>query len=198
MLRPNFLLRTLAAVALGSLALPSCSGSGMTPSTGSVNPPTATLPTAAQPTTLSQRVAPDFGGTTALYVSDSWGKSVFRFVRNADGTLQQPAGSSLVVSYIPGAISVGPGGRLFVTSQNNQTLQVYPPLATGYTPAQRTLTLPFLPTSVAVDRNGYQYIGGLTNGYVAVYAPGARGTAKTIQRISLPDRHPTINGVAVD
>ncbi len=51
---------------------------------------------------------------------------------------------------------------------------------------------------VAVDRLGDEFVGGLSNGYVAVYAPGAKGNAKTLQRISLPDGHPDVNGVALD
>jgi DNA-binding beta-propeller fold protein YncE len=58
--------------------------------------------------------------------------------------------------------------------------------------------LAFEPTAVAVDGNGFLFVGGSTNGYVAVFAPGAKGSATPVQEIALPDRHPTINGVAVD
>jgi DNA-binding beta-propeller fold protein YncE len=58
--------------------------------------------------------------------------------------------------------------------------------------------VPFVPSSVAVNRAGNEFVGGYSDGYVAVYAPGASGPAQTIQRIALPDRHPDVNGVAVD
>jgi hypothetical protein len=63
---------------------------------------------------------------------------------------------------------------------------------------KRELVLPFVPSCVAVDRSGDEFVGGFSNGYVAVYAPGAKGNAKVLQRIALPDRHPDVNGVAVD
>jgi len=137
-------------------------------------------------------------GTSALYVSDWYGKSVFRYVRNADGSLQSPAGSSLVVPYNPGPIAIGPGGALFVTDEDTQSLFVYRKEAKGYAQPTRELVPPFVPSCVAVDRSGHEFVGGFTNGYVAVYAPGAQGNAKTLQRISLPDHHVDINGVAVD
>jgi DNA-binding beta-propeller fold protein YncE len=136
--------------------------------------------------------------TTALYVSDTYGKSVFRYVRNADGTLQSPAGSSLVLPYNPGPIAIGANGGLFVTSEDSESLFVYSKGAKSYDQPKRELTLPFLPSCVAVDRAGHEFVGGFTNGYVAVYAPGAKGNAQTLQRIALPDRHIDINGVAVD
>ena len=134
----------------------------------------------------------------ALYVSDSYGKSVFRFVRNADGTLQTPAGSSLVLPYNPGPIAIGSNGSLFVTDEDAESLYVYAKGATGYDQPKRELSLPFVPSCVAVDRAGHEFVGGFTNGYVAVYAPGASGNAQTLQRIALPDRHPDVNGVAVN
>ena len=135
--------------------------------------------------------------SAALYVSDAIGKSVFRFVRNANGTLQTPAGSSLVLSYNPFAIAVR-GMDLYVTNQVNNAVDVFKAGATGSAKAKRTLLLQFEPTSVAVDANGYLFVGGSTNGYVAVFAPGAHGSATPVQEIALPDRHPDINGVAVD
>ncbi|MBV8068058.1 MAG: hypothetical protein JO113_08765 [Candidatus Eremiobacteraeota bacterium] len=134
----------------------------------------------------------------ALYVSDWYGKSVFRFVRNADGTLQTPAGSSLVLPYNPGPIAIGSNGSLFVTDEDAESLYVYAKGATGYDQPKRVLNLPFVPSCVAVDRAGDEFVGGFTNGYVAVYAPNAQGNANTLQRVALPDRHPDVNGVAVD
>ncbi|HXB83248.1 MAG TPA: hypothetical protein VNU22_07870, partial [Candidatus Acidoferrum sp.] len=63
------------------LALSSCSGGGSLPSGSS---------------SLAQRLSRSRARlfvANALYVSDWYGKSVFRFVRNTDGTLQTPAGS---------------------------------------------------------------------------------------------------------
>ncbi|MBV9647650.1 MAG: hypothetical protein JO043_09315 [Candidatus Eremiobacteraeota bacterium] len=133
----------------------------------------------------------------ALYVSDAVGKSVFRFVIKSDGTLQAPAGSSLVLPYNPWAIAIQ-GGELYVTDQVNNSVEVYKAGSTGNGKSKRSLLLPFEPTSVAVDSNGYEFVGGSTNGFVAVYAPKAKGMATPLQEISLPDHHPTINGVAVD
>ncbi len=142
--------------------------------------------------------ASHFGrNSTAFYVSDYQGKSVFRFVRNADGTLVTPAGSILVLSYNPGPIAIGRSGNLYVTDQQNVSVEVYRKGARAYDQPMRTLLLPFVPSSVTVDRAGNEFVGGLTNGYVAVYAPRASGSAHTIQRIALPDRHADINGVAV-
>jgi hypothetical protein len=84
-------------------------------------------------------------GTSALYVSDWYGKSVFRYVRNADGSLQSPAGSSLVVPYNPGPIAIGPGGALFVTDEDRQSLFVYGKEAKGYAQPTRELVLPLAP-----------------------------------------------------
>lgn len=192
MFAPRFLTRNLSALALSSVALASCSGGGSVP--------TASGPSAQriqQPLHVEQSMK---ARTTpaALYVSDFYGKSVFRFVRNADGTLQTPAGSSLVLSYNPGPIAISAGGNLFVTDEENESVEVYRKGASGYDQPIRSLLLPFVPSSVAVNRAGNEFVGGFTNGYVAVYAPGASGPAQTIQRISLPDRHPDINGVAVD
>lgn len=136
--------------------------------------------------------------TFALYVSDWYGKSVFRFTRNADGSLQVPAGSSLVLPYNPGPIAVDARGELFVTDEDSDSLFVYAKRAIGYDQPKREISLPFLPSCVAVDAHGYEYVGGFSNGYVAVYAPGAKGNANTLQRIALPDRHPDVNGVTVD
>jgi DNA-binding beta-propeller fold protein YncE len=181
------LLVTLPAVA-GAFALSSCSGGG-------------SLPNASAPPLQSTSILPSVqrdAGATALYVSDWYGKSVFRYVRNADGTLQSPAASSLVLSYNPGPIAIGTGGGLFVTDQDAESLFVYGKEATGYDQPKRELSLPFVPSCVAVDRAGHEFVGGFTNGYVAVYAPGAKGNAPTLQRIALPDGHPDVNGVAVD
>ena len=172
----------------GALALASCSGGGSLPN--------AAAPSLQNPSLL-QQVKPD-AGTTALYVSDWYGKSVFRYLRNADGTLQSPAGSSLVLSYNPGPIAVGAHGSLFVTDQDAESLFVYAKGATGYDQPKRELSLPFVPSCVAVDRAGHEFVGGFSDGYVAVYAPGAKGNAQTLQRIALPDGHPDVNGVAVD
>ncbi len=153
--------------------------------------------TAAQ-SVPSQSLKDENTAATALYISDFYGKSVFRFVRNSDGTLVTPAGSSLVLPYNPGPIAIGHSGSLFVTDEQNESIEVYRKGATGSQQPARTLLLPFVPSCVAVDRNGYEYAGGFSNGYVAVYAPGAHGLANTIQRIALPDGHSDINGVAVD
>ncbi|HEY6327535.1 MAG TPA: hypothetical protein VIW73_13605 [Candidatus Cybelea sp.] len=175
------------ALIVGGAALASCSRGGSLPTAGQ----------ALQSPSLLQSMRPN-AGTSGLYVSDWYGKSVFRYVRNADGSLQSPAGSSLVVPYNPGPVAIGPGGSLFVTDEDTQSLFVYGKEAQGYTQPKRELVLPFVPSSVAVDRSGHEFVGGFTNGYVAVYAPGAQGNAKTLQRISLPDHHADINGVAVD
>jgi sugar lactone lactonase YvrE len=168
------------------LGLASCSGG----SSSGVTPP---LRSSSLLQSLEKRAT-----AKALYASDWYGKSVFRFARNADGTLQTPAGSSLVLPYNPGPIAIGPGGNLFVTDENAESLFVYAKGATAYDQPKRELVLPFVPSCVAVDSNGYEYVGGFTNGYVAVYAPGAQGNAQTLQRIALPDGHPDINGVTVD
>jgi DNA-binding beta-propeller fold protein YncE len=168
------------------LALSSCSGGGSLPSGSS---------------SLAQRLSRSRARlfvANALYVSDWYGKSVFRFVRNTDGTLQTPAGSSLVLSYNPGPIAIDSNGDLLVTDEDAESLFVYAKGATGYDQPTRELVLPFVPSCVAVDRLGHEFVGGFSNGYVAVYAPGAKGNAKTLQRIALPDGHPDVNGVAVD
>lgn len=179
-----------AALSLLALAvlLSSCSGGGSLPGT-------STQPAENQSVLRSLR--PD-AGTTALYLSDWYGKSVFRYVRNTDGTLQSPAASSLVLSYNPGPIAIGSGGRLFVTDENAESLFIYGKGAKGYDQPKRELSLPFVPSCVAVDRAGHEFVGGFSNGYVAVYAPDAQGNAQTLQRIALPDGHPDVNGVAVD
>lgn len=174
------------ALAGAMLGLASCSG-------GSSNNVTPPLRSTSPLQSFEKRAA-----AKALYASDWYGKSVFRFVRNADGTLQTPAGSSLVLPYNPGPIAIGPGGNLFVTDEDAESLFVYAKGATGYDQPKRELVLPFVPSCVAVDSNGYEYVGGFTNGYVAVYAPGAQGNAQTLQRIALPDGHPDVNGVTVD
>jgi len=183
--RHKVLLNLFLALLFG-VAVSSCSGggshNGMTPATQSPS----------LPQSLAQKTA------SALYVSDWYAKSVFRFVRNADGSLQTPAGSSLVLPYNPGPVAVGAGGQLFVTDEDSDSLFVYAKGATGYDQPKREISLPFLPSCVAVDANGYEYVGGFTNGYVAVYAPGAQGDANTLQRIALPDGHPDVNGVTVD
>jgi DNA-binding beta-propeller fold protein YncE len=179
----------LAAAGLTTLLAAACSGGG-----GSPVAPAGIQRTAVQRSAARQAALP----LNALYVSDTYGKSVFRFERNADGTLVSPPGSSLVLPYHPGPIAVGPNGTLFVSDQENQSIEVYPRRATGYQQPSRTLLLPFAPSCVAVDANGYEYVGGYTNGYVAVYAPHAHGPAGTLQRIALPDGHPAVNGVAVD
>ena len=173
---------------VGGFALSGCNGG-------------SSLPGASTPSLQNPSLLPSLRGnaaTTALYLSDWYGKSVFRYVRNADGTLQSPAGSSLVLSYNPGPIAIGAGGSLFVTDEDAESLFVYAKGATGYDQPKRELSLPFVPSCVAVDRAGDEFVGGFTNGYVAVYAPGAQGNAQTLQRISLPDGHRDINGVAVD
>jgi hypothetical protein len=168
------------------LAVSSCSGGTSLPSGASS--PAQTFPrSGAQPLAAN-----------ALYVSDWYGKSVFRFVRNADGTLQTPAGSSLVLPYNPGPIAIGSNGDLRVTDEDAESLFVYAKGATGYDQPKRELVLPFVPSCVAVDDSGHEFVGGFSNGYVAVYAPGAKGNAKALQQIALPDRHPDVNGVAVD
>jgi DNA-binding beta-propeller fold protein YncE len=189
MFQPRVDLKALATMALSTLLLVSCSGGGTFP-TSSVAPQSM----ASQMRSLREEGPP----ATALYVSDFYGKSVFRFVRNPDGTLVTPAGSSLVLPYNPGAIAIGRSGNLFVTDEENESVEVYRKGATGSQSPIRTLLVPFVPSCVAVDAKGFEYAGGFTNGYVAVYAPGAHGPAKTIQRIALPDRHPDVNGVAVD
>lgn len=185
MFQPRWLAATLVT-AIAGLALSSCSGgssSGVTPSVQSFTPLQS----------FERRAT-----AKALYVSDWYGKSVFRFTRNADGSLVTPASSSLVLPYNPGPIAIDSGGRLFVTDEDAESLFVYAKGATGYDQPKRELVLPFVPSCVAVDAQGYEYVGGFTNGYVAVYAPGASGNAQTLQRIALPDGHPDINGVAVD
>jgi DNA-binding beta-propeller fold protein YncE len=190
MLQTRSLLGTLAAIAAAGLALSACSGG----SGGSL--PNAAAPPLESPSLLG---SPHHdAATTGLYVSDWYGKSVFRFARNSDGTLATPAGSSLVVSYNPGPIAIGFGGGLFVTDEDNEYLYVYGKGAKAYDQPKRQLDLPFVPSCVAVDRQGDEFVGGLTNGYVAVYAPNAKGNATTLQRIALPDGHIDINGVAVD
>jgi hypothetical protein len=173
---------------LGGFLLASCNGGGSLP---------ATSTSSMQNPALLDSLKGD-AGTTALYVSDWYGKSVFRYVRNPDGTLQSPAGSSLVLPYNPGPIAIGFGGSLFVTDEDTESLFVYGKGAKGYDQPKRELVLPFVPSCVAVDRAGHEFVGGFTNGYVAVYAPGAKGNAQTLQRIALPDRHVDVNGVAVD
>jgi hypothetical protein len=179
---------SLVGIALAGLALAGCGGGGgAIPNTGT-----------ALEAPSSLRALHRDAATSALYVSDWYGKSIFRFARNADGTLVTPAGSSLVVTYNPGPIAIGFGGGLFVTDENNEYLYAYHKGATGDDQPAREITLPFVPSCVAVDRQGREFVGGFTNGYVAVYAPTAKGNAKTLQRISLPDGHAEINGVAVD
>ncbi len=180
-----------AAAAACALVLSACGGGNSV----------STMPGGANAGTVSQPASqehPQGANASALYASDFYGKSVFRFARNTDGTLVTPAGSSLVLSYNPGAIAIGSTGALFVADEENESIEVYPKDASGYQPATRTLLLPFVPSAVAVDGAGYEYAGGFTNGYVAVYGPGAKGTAKAIQRIALPDGHPDINGLAID
>ncbi len=181
------LTRTAAFAALGALALTNCSGG---------------IGGGAVPRTLDAQARaaapnPDVAGK-ALYVSDSYGKSVFRFALASDGTLVAPAGSSLVLAYNPGAIAVGPGGLLYVCDQGNESIEVYKPRASGSAKPLRSLMLPFAPSSVGVDANGYLFVGGFSNGFVAVYAPKAHGMAPSIQQIALPDHHLSVNGVALD
>jgi sugar lactone lactonase YvrE len=186
-------LRFIAFTSIGLGALiAGCSGGVMT-SAPSMPSTTVQAPMGARG---PQAPAPDAMGK-ALYVSDNIGKSVFRFVINGNGTLQPPAGSSLVLPYNPFAIAIA-GGELYVTNQVNNSVEVYKAGSTGSTKSKRSLLLNFEPTSVAVDANGYEFVGGSTNGYVAVFAPKAKGHASPIQEISLPDGHATINGVAVD
>ncbi|HEY1428581.1 MAG TPA: hypothetical protein VGF18_03345 [Candidatus Tumulicola sp.] len=183
-----------AAAAVCALTLSACSGNSI--STTPAAPATTGGTNVVQPTSHAQ---PQGGAkATAVYASDFYGKSVFRFVRNADGTLVTPAGSSLVLGYNPGAIAIGSSGVLFVADEGNESIEVYPKDSSGYANATRTLLLPFVPSAIAVDGAGYEYAGGFTNGYVAVYKPGAKGTASTIQRIALPDKHVDINGLAID
>jgi DNA-binding beta-propeller fold protein YncE len=181
--------RAFVTIVIGSLALGACSGGGTVP-----NGPSSLQPSV----TLQSLQAHSARAVAALYASDWYGKSVFRFVRNADGTLVTPAGSSLVLPYNPGPIAIGPRGNLFVTDEDAESLFVYPKGATGYKQPNRELVLPFVPSCVAVDGAGHEFVGGFSNGYVAVYAPGAKGNAQTLQRIALPDGHPDVNGVAVD
>jgi sugar lactone lactonase YvrE len=181
-----------AATAAGAvLSLAACGGSG------SPSIPAGPLQNSAA-STLGSRFAQPNLAPHALYVSDAIGKSVFRFALNGDGTLKTPAGSSLVLPYNPGAIAIGPAGKLFVVSLVNNSIIVYPKGACCDDKPLKHIALNFQPTSVAVDSKGYVYVGGSTTGYVAVFTPNAIRRAKPIQVISLPDRHPTVNGVAVD
>jgi sugar lactone lactonase YvrE len=180
-------LPVVASLLAGGFALSSCSGSSLPGTSG----PSMQSPSVLG--SLNRRAA-----TTALYLSDWFGKSVFRYARNADGTLQSPAGSSLVLPYNPGPIAIGASGDLFVTDEDAESLFLYAKGASGYDQPKRELALPFVPSCVAVDRAGHEFIGGISNGYVAVYAAGANGNAQTLQRIALPDGHPDVNGVAVD
>jgi hypothetical protein len=180
-----------AAAAVCALVLSACSGNSV-PATPVTTGGNAVVQSAAQ-------ARPQGGQASALYASDFYGKSVFRFVRNGDGTLVTPAGSSLVLGYNPGPIAIGPSaGLLFVGDESNESIEVYPKDSSGYAQATRTLLLSFVPSAIAVDAAGYEYAGGITNGYVAVYKPGAKGSASTIQRIALPDKHIDINGLAID
>lgn len=183
------LLPVVFSLLAGGISLASCSGGGSLPSTSA--------PSMQNPSLL-ESLKPGAEKTTALYLSDWYGKSVFRLARNADGTLQTPPISSLVLPYNPGPIAIGSSGTLFVTDEDVTSLFVYAKGATGYDQPKRELSLPFLPSCIAVDRAGHEFVGGFSNGYVAVYAPGAQGNAQTLQRIALPDRHVDINGVAVD
>jgi sugar lactone lactonase YvrE len=180
-----------AAAAVSALLLSACSGGNSISTT-----PAGASGTGALQPAASER--PQGANAAALYASDFYGKSVFRFVRNSNGTLVTPAGSSLVLPYNPGAIAIGIHGFLFVADEENESIEVYPKDASGYQSSTRTLLLPFVPSAIAVDSSGYEYAGGFSNGYVAVYAPNAKGSANTIQRIALPDGHPDINGLAVD
>jgi hypothetical protein len=183
------LLSGFTALAAGGFVLSGCGGGSSLPNGAAA---------AQQLSSLRLPVKPEAASAPALYVSDWYGKSVFRFARNGDGTLVAPPGSSLVLPYNPGPIAIGAGGSLFVTDEDTESLFVYRKRASGYDQPSRELVLPFVPSCVAVDRAGHEFVGGFTNGYVAVYAPGAQGKAQTLQRISLPDRHPDVNGVAVD
>jgi sugar lactone lactonase YvrE len=178
---------TIPAAATFAALLAGCGGSSVPAPTAASSAAQAPLSYEAQPQTAAN----------ALYVSDTVGKSVFRFVLNSNGTLQTPAGSSLVLPYNPFAIAIQ-GKNLYVTNQVNNSVQVYTAGATGSAKAKRSVLLAFEPTAVAVDKNGFLFVGGSTNGFVAVFAPGAKGIASPLQEIALPDRHPTINGVAVD
>jgi DNA-binding beta-propeller fold protein YncE len=189
-MQPSSYVKFSIASIASAFAFAACGEGGSVPA-GPANVSQASSP--AVPAVQAQMTAP-----AALYVSDSYGKSVFRYVRRADGTLQTPAASSLVLPYNPGPIAIGRNGNLFVTDEQNESVEVYRKGATGSQQPSRTLLLPFVPSCVAVDAAGYEYAGGFSNGYVAVYAPGAHGLANTIQRIALPDGHPDINGVAVD
>lgn len=191
MLEARSIVRSVSAIIITCLALPSCSGG----SGSSV--PSGTAASGVTYNAGARTAGPD-SASNALYVSDNIGKSVFRFVINTDGTLQAPAGSSLVLPYNPGAIAVGSRGTLFVVSQTNNSMQLYRAKATGSSKPFRQLKFDFQPTSVAVDSKGYMYVGGSTNGFVSVYVPSAHGFATPIQKIALPDRHAAINGVAVD
>lgn len=193
MFRLQFFARSLVALAFSSFAIAGCTGSGSAPPTASVSALQG-MHAVSRVSTATKRG----GSTTALYVSDFYGKSVFRFVRNANGTLVNPPGSSLVLSYNPGPIAIGAAGNLYVTDEENESVEVYSKGATGYAQPIRTLLVPFVPSSVAVNRAGNEFVGGFSNGYVAVYAPHASGPAQTIQRIALPDGHADINGVWVD
>jgi sugar lactone lactonase YvrE len=187
---PRRLAPTAAAVLIGAL-MSGCAGS-------------ATSPVAPAAPTTQQSMATSFAqqppaAPKALYVSDNVGKSVFRFVINGNGMLQTPAGSSLVLGFNPGSIAIAQGGKeLFVANLVNNAINVYKAGVTAYTPPKRTLILNFQPSGVAVDTNGNLFVGGSTTGYVAVFAPKAKNHAKPIQVISLPDKHFTVNGVAVD
>ncbi len=180
------------AAAIASLSLAGCSG-------GSSGVPVTPPNPAAEPHRWRSPQAQSDGYLIgALYVADNVGKSVFRFVLNGDGTLKAPAGTSLVLPYNPGAIAIGQNGSLFVVRLVNNSVQIYKPKACCYDKPIRQVKLQFQPTSIAVDAKGYLYVGGSTTGYVAVFKPGARGIATPVQVISLPDRHFTVNGVAVD
>src|SRR5579864_3797592 len=141
MFQPRLALKASAAIALSSFLLVSCSGGGTMPSNS-----VASQPPASQMQSFHEEGPP----ATALYVSDFYGKSVFRFVRHADGTLATPAGSSLVLPYNPGAIAIGRSGNLFVADEENESIEVYRKGATGSQSPIRTLLVPFVPSSVAV------------------------------------------------
>ncbi len=191
MIELRSLARDLAAPALTAFAVTACGGGGTLPGS-SAGPQTSRL---SAPSRIPVRAG---SNPAALYVSDFYGKSVFRYARNADGTLVTPAGSSLVLTYNPGPIAIGAGGNLYVTDEENESVEVYRPGARGYDQPIRTLLVPFVPSCVAVNRAGNEFVGGFTDGYVAVYMPRASGPAQTIERISLPDKHRDINGVTVD
>ncbi|MGB8520194.1 MAG: hypothetical protein WCD38_08535 [Candidatus Tumulicola sp.] len=189
MMQPSSYVKIATVSIALALTLSGCGGNGSLPG-GSAG--------VSQAPSQIPALQPEKAPPAALYVSDFYGKSVFRFVRRTDGTLQTPAGSSLVLPYNPGPIAMGRNGNLFVTDEQNESIEVYRKGATGSAQPSRTLLLPFVPSCVAVDAAGYEYAGGFSNGYVAVYAPGAHGLANTIARIALPDGHPDVNGVAVD